>query len=746
MITKIKNLILSHKLIILILIFASIFRVVGVYPGYPEHGDETPYGSAIVMIYHNNLDPGEYGYPSLIPLIQMVIFKFILIPIYWAKFYILNFSKLLDGSIKFPFAKDQAEYAMYLYKYVTGVREINVMYWGRYITAFFGVGVVFLTFILGKRFFGMWTALAGSFFVAVNFREVLNSHIGLPDIYNAFFLLLAMVSISALINKPSKKNYCLVGFANALYFSTKFQVFTIFPFLMVHFYIVWKKSRGFGVKKFLKNLFCAEFITSLLLIPIITLVLNPYHLFHLDKTLSIRSYQLLKYKVGTYALDVYALSYLYRIALGEILSWGVILGFILSLWRAPFKALVLLSVVAQFMFTFIYYSKGGFYTRNFVTIIPILLIFAGINLEIIRVLIQKYLRVSRTFLSIVLILLVFIFSWTNIQKSFIITREYSKPLNLSILIDWLAKNTKASDKISAIITIPLPIPDSQRFTYDTNHSFSLDEFREEGNSDWAISNFAWATNDFYWWMTRGSDESIKHYWRKPVDILEYSYTAIALRELEPYVVVPIFNSWLAPDTEFFVVRVPKFNIEEKTLIHSYSFKEDPSEWSINGNFWTNPTNLIWDSGNLVVKNGPDNLSSVRWQSPIIDVSNWNGFVIDFKTRSDSLLPSVKAGFIYTTFYQTQEDAKIAKNRVGVRVSSRTSTPNIWLDKSLVGVIPKGASFMTVGFYSFDPASSVSFLSDLAVFKAQIDVDLGGVKTTPIHFDENNLFPNSHGNL
>lgn len=740
---KLFKIINQHKLLSLILAVAVFLRFTGIYPGYPGHPDEAPYGSAYTMIMKENLDPARYDYPAGIALIHWFIFKFLLIPLYWVIFYIEHIGQIIDGSLKIPLS--QVNYDKYFRISILGRQDMNVIYWGRYITAVFGVGVVFLTYFLSKKLFGSLVAFSSAFFVAVNFREVLNSHIGLLDIYNAFFLLLSAVAAFKVLETPSRKNYTLTGIANALYFSTKFQVFSFAPFLLAHLTVCYQKNKG-SIILFIKSLLSLNFIIGVVIIPILIVIINPYHLINFALFRETQTYVAAKYGMGTNVLNVYPISYLYHIGIGEILSILFLLGVILGLIKYTFKTLFLLSVVVPFLFVFLYYSRGGFYTRNFVTITPILLIFAGISIQLFYNIISRFIK-RKQIIYFICFMLVLIISWSNIEKSLIIVKEYSKPWNINVLSSWLVKNIPAGSTISAHSNVPLPIDDVKRLTYEPNIFFSIDEFIEEGAPDYAIANFAWATNGFYWWMGAGNPkEDILHYWEKPLHILEYSYPAIALRELESFMVYSVFKPWQAPDTEFYVAKIPKYTVGEKNKIVSYSFNKDTDGWTKEGKFWTIEDNLSWGKGNLIIEQKPIRLTSLRWQSPIIEINNWPGYVIEFKTITESTMPQIRAGYLFANFYRSFDDAKNSKNRVGVRVSSRTNISGEWLDKSLIGNIPGDSKYMTIGFYSEALATSFSKLDLVTVYKADVVVDYGGVKLNPIHIDEGNLFPNSHGNL
>ena len=140
---------------------------------------------------------------------------------------------------------------------ILGRYWVNVMYGGRYLTAIFGAGLILLVYKLIVVYFKDKKAgIIGAFLTAVNYRLVLSSLIGLPDMYNAFFFLLALIYIGMLLNKPSLKKYILAWISVALSFLIKFQTYAVIPLILVHLTISFRA----GKKKFLKTFISREVI------------------------------------------------------------------------------------------------------------------------------------------------------------------------------------------------------------------------------------------------------------------------------------------------------------------------------------------------------------------------------------------------------------------------------------------------------------------------------------------------------
>lgn len=725
MINKILNFIKNNYILLLILIFAIYLRFTGINPGYPAHTDEGGYSSALTMIWNENLDPGRYDYPAGVPLIHIFLFKSIFIPLAWFKYYVSHLGQILDGFINIPL--NEVDYQRIFRLEILGNREINVMYWGRYVTAFFGVGVVISSYLFSKKVFNKSVGLITAFLVAVNFRQVLNSHIGLPDIYNAFFLLLTLYYSYSIILNPITYNYFMAGLFNAIYFSIKFQTFGFLPLLVSHL-IVFKRITD-HFKLFL------TFLTSTFFI----ILLNPYLFIKFEQFKAIQTYQLAKYGIGSNSINIFPISYLYHIGIGNVISILFVIGVVYCLFRYFKKSVLIVLVLVQFMFVFVYMSRGGFYTRNFVTITPIILIFSAVIISgLFKAIKIKWLS------NLTLLIFLILISLDNIKNSSLIAREYNKPWNRLILGDWVNKNIPQNSKVAAHSDTPLP-DNVKRLMYEPDISFSINEFIEN-NADYAISNSSWTTNSFYWWMGGPFDEARKHLWDKPVEVLEYSYPALALRELEQFNVFAISNPWQAPDTDFLIAKIPKYSISSKKLVNTFNFDDNIDGWRKSGIFWADSDNLDHENGTLIVVQEPAKLPSIRWESPILDIKNWKGFAISYDIKTENNLKNVANGYVFVSFYGEVDDAKNSINRTGIRLSERNTTTDKWVKKELVGTIPQNSKYMTINFASYSPTLSKTMIDNINIYDTDVKIDLSGVKITPIRVDQNNLFLNSHGNL
>jgi 4-amino-4-deoxy-L-arabinose transferase-like glycosyltransferase len=680
-------------LFLFILVLAILLRFSGTKPGYPPyHSDEgISYSAAVSMIKNNNLDPLRYDYPAMVPLVNYLFFKFVFIPANWARFYIENFSQILDGFIKLPL--EESEYRRIFQTEILGEREINALFWGRYTTALIGVGVVFLSYLLGRKIFGERAGLLSAFLVAINYRQVLNSHLGLPDIYNAFFLLLALLASYSLWKKPTSKNYLLAAIAAAFYFSTKYQLFAFLPLLLAHLYTVYNKK---GFRERFKFLFSYRALAVPFIIILIFLIFNPYHFIKWEETKSWLISVSGKYRVGRNEFDFYPYSYLYHIGIGKFASVLSVLGILLALFKKPKQAFFLLSAIIPFFWVTTYFTGGGFYTRNFVTIIPLVLIFGGYLLADI-----SNFRIKT--LGILLFLVILFFTTKeSLANSMVVAREYRSEWNFRKMEDWVRENIPEGSRVAAHSSVLLPVAGVERIPYNfDNGPFSLEEFRELG-ADYIITNLDWATASFYGWMAQDRNTSLK-YWNKPVEELEKTFPAMAIREISDFAIHWELNSWQAPDSDFIAAKVPKYVLKEKSLVENYTLGK-----------------------------------------PIL-VKDWPGYYVSFKIKTENQAKDGKGGFVFASFYKNLDDIGLVKKRIAVRLSKRAKASGQWKEISFAGEVPSGVNYLVLEVGNYNSLQKTS-LTDLRLYKVDIETDFSGVKIKGVRLDQNIIFPNSHGNL
>lgn len=735
---KIINSVKNNKILTVILLLAVLLRFIGIYPGYhPYHSDEgMSYSSAIEMIRNLNIDPTRYDYPSLIPIINMIIYVIFFIPLFIIKSLIFSPEDLPTKG---------GNLIQLWQQIVIQNQQTMVLFWGRFITAFLGVSVVLLVYLAVKKLFKDYRiGLVAAFLTTVNFRQVLNSHLGLPDIYNAFFLLLAIYLFSVLIKNPTFKSYLAAGISVGLFFSTKLQIFALPTFIITHTFVVWSTTNRKILKNLIVNFLTKKFLLSLVLIPIVILLINPYHLIKWEEFQADESYNLLKYRLGANMLNIFSISYLYHIGIGKIISFLVILGTIVGLFRHSRSTLILLSVILPFLYFFFYYSGGGYYTRNFITITPLLLIFAAIFLVVFWDYVGKMVKVNQKLISFFLIISVIFVSWEQLKNSLTSSYYFTKPWGFKLANVWAQDNIGDGTKIVSHPWDNYPRDKNlEIITFNPSSLFSLAEMQEE-EAEYGFINMDWLTLGSYWWMNRDLKNS---FWEKPDNILSNTYSAIVAQELAYWAVAHFVKPWQAPDMNFLIVKIPQVKKPQNlTPLAKFNFnKEDAlSSWSITGQkqkFVIDSDNGNLQPGSLKILSGAHGYPVLWAASSILPVNDKKTLVIEgFLKTSAPLSKNERDGFLRVDFYD--------EKNVSLRtfISARVYNTTGWVKKELIIFPPLNARSMTVGVQINN--YNEFWFDDISVYESKDEME--NPRTKPPYIDykipDDILFPYSQGGL
>lgn len=755
---SIYNWILRNKWLAIILAVAAVLRFAGVYPGYPPtHPDETYiYGNALKMIKSVSLDQTRYDYPAFIPLIHVALYMLFFNPIFIV--------------ISLIFAPDNLPHfrnLLYFYQYAPlHNQQTAVLFWGRAITAVFGLGIVYMVYHVGKDFFSKKIGLVAAFLVAVNFRQVLNSQIGLPDIYNAFFLLLCFYMFGKLLDNPNRRNYLLSGLALAFFFSTKSQVFPIVTFALIHLLIVWRERGKRSLAQLIPFLFRRDFLIAAMFIPVLYVSINVYQFIHWDEFYKSNHYTTLQYRFGVNSLDFYPISYFFHRGIGQITSLFIVAGLIFGFLKYRFSVLLLLTVVAPFLYLFLYYSGGGFYTRNFITIIPLLLVFAAIFIVESTDAVGRLFKLTPLLLTVVLCLVTVFATFDQIRNSLVHARYFIQPTSFSQARLWADKNIPDGSVVAAR---PFDKYSNKkqlkRVNFETTNVFSLAEMQEE-NVSFGYISVDELSNNFYWWMRATTQDSLK-YWDKKVPdaVSDNMFSARASQELASWSVATFVKPWQAPDSNYFFVKVPpKLEIKNKKLLKKFDFdsQEGLSAWSLISGESAEVKNILWDNTTGKIKEGAIKIekagaypSVVRAVSPVVVVKNTEGkskayeVTVWIKTEEE-VSKKERNGYLRVDFYK--DDPKtigLSTRSIYSALSSRIFGPPDWMEKKVTVIPPVGAKYMTVGLEVYNPTITNVWFDDLQIFESEDYFDDPRTKEPYLNnyqLPRDVLFPVSHGNL
>lgn len=742
----------KEKILVAILLFALVIRFVGVNPSHnPFHSDEgITYSAATSMVINNDLDPLRYDYPALVPFINAIFFKFIFIPANLITYYGTHINDYLSGKLDFSFSDKQTK--KIFQSEIIGERWINALFWGRYVTALFSFGNVVLLYLLAKKLFSKEVALIAATLLAVNLKAVTNAHIGLPDTYNAFFLLLSLLLSVRLFLSPSFKNYLLAGIGVGLSFSVKYQVFALIPFLLTHLYISFA-----GFKPNFKKLFHPAFFGALVVALLVFAILNPYFFIHFSQALKEIGDVSSKYGMGRSVLNIYPLSYFYHVDYGVLEFISIILGMILSLKFFFKRSLILWSIILPFFFIMVYYSIGGFYVRNFITTTPLLMIFAALFISHFYQFFssklkpfkqsQKNLYLNKFLLLIIIGIIV----GHPLKNVLIHDYYYTKPW---VYDEFLEKSQIFLPDQFIIASHPFhrisKTKDFKRIDFEVANLYSFSEFREKG-AQYAIVNMDIAGNPFYAWMSKPFPESLS-YWSKPVDKLNNTFWGIAINEMMGYVLTSTYKPWQAPDAAMFLIKIPY--LDKDLSFHKIRiFNFDSGQgWSTLGRedgplgVYQFDKSIGRDQpGSLAYFPAITKLGTLRFTSPLISVKpgyiyKINGFIKADKDVSEM----TRNGFLRIDFYSRITNPETVGEKVAV--SSRYFGQD-WKDLSMFAEAPLGATNMRVSFQIADQASYRLWLDDLSVEESDsVQFDNTPYQKIPFEDYRDLLYPNSHGNL
>lgn len=755
---KFLKLVRGNKTLFLILFIASVVRIIGVNPGYNQyHSDQgITYSAATSMIKNGNLDPLRYDYPGLVPLINYIFFQVFFIPVSWLKYYITHIPEIIDGIIHIPIAPLEVKRVFQIY--ILGEREIYAIFWSRYVTALFGIANILLIYLLSKKLFSKLgeqsknIGLIAAFLLAFNYKHVINSHLGLPDIYNAFFLLLSLLLSVNLIEKPTRRNYLLAAISVGLSFSTKYQVFAMFPFVLAHLFISLEKN-----KINFKKLFNPTFILSLFLVPLVFVITNPYFFIHLTQALKAITDVSQKYGMGTNRLNMYPLWYMYHIDYGPVEILTIFLGIAIAFKKFFKVSLMLLSVIVPFGFIFLYYSGGGFYVRNFITITPFLLIYAAFFLWTIAAFLYKQNWLRKYFKSQVLVLVFMIFLifvvWIPGNNAIISSYGYTKPWGYDVLRDWSDDNLPKSAVVAAHpFEVSKGAIKNKRTEFELSGSYSLAEHKENGATH-ALINLDWAGNSFYFWMNFGVAD-LDRYWNKPYDLMRNTYHGVASEELFRYQIFSVTKPWQSPDSAIILAKIPSWPDVKTTPLKSYAFDLDRQGWVTYGSrvgdssyYSYSPESGHGKNGSLVsFAQGASNAGE-RITSPSIEVRGGYLYKISGYVKTDKkLLVSQRDGFLRIDFYQ--DNANLQKVGLISSVSSRVYDSTDWVKKEIIERAPDNAKFMTISFGVYQPTRTLAWVDDIDILESIDRVEDITLSKPYIkkEIDLDLLYPNSHGNL
>lgn len=730
----IMNYLLKNKLIIkyfktnwvltVILLLSMAVRLYGNFPGYSEnHPDEIlGYGTAIHMFY-NNLEPNSFDYGGGRPLILLIVFKLFFLPFQYLKILFTN-SELFLKFLLHGGAHSYPEYADILF----GRNLIYALYWGRYVNAVVGALTVLATYLLAKNMFNKRVALLASFFLAFNFRHVLSSHIGVPDVFNGFFTVVSLYASFLLLKKNSLRNYLFAGLIAGICAAIKYQFFHLFPLVLAHLFWVYKERKLYYL--FDKKIFFTGFVVIA-----VFAILNPFLIFNLEQFFKESRYNYLRYQMGIISFRPYSYFYLYHWGLGEALTIASILGGIALFIKQKIRLFFLLFFIVPFFVFMTIYSVGGIYTRNFTTVIPLIVIIAAYFFDRLF----NFFKVKNlSFAYAILLMLVVAVNFSHIKDSILLSYYYGKPRNSDVLVKWI-ENHLPTDVSVRSYPLDLTSENGTTFSqtvqsknikilpwsYNTGPG-SLAEFQEE-KSDFAIINDAPFQSITYWWRLWTFDNLIK-YSDIPYDFIMNGFHGLSLAELMNYSVAEFYKPYQAVSANnYLIFKIPDKLAEVGEKIEEFHFDSKEEMWSLTGELKSSPalSNFVSSDGkgkegSIMISGGGQVSGRTRIASFPISVVPGRIYTVRGWIKNTPIIPDVeKDAFLRLDFYSNKED--LGKIGERVAISARAPISGKWVLKEVSAKAPEGTRYMTISFQREIQAQSfVSYLDDVEVFESEIE--------------------------
>lgn len=703
------KLIKNNPTISLIVFIALFLRIYGIFPGYPDiHPDESSSYSTSVHLLYNFLKPDRFDYPAGVPFINGIAYIMFFIPLYVSKIIFYNYDSF------FQFIFNPHNFFIQHKEEIFGNRDFYAMYWTRIITAVFGGASVLLLYLTGKKIFNKEVGLFSAFFLAVNYLHVVRSHFGLPDIYNGFFALLSLYASFLFLEKNTTRRYLFAGFVAGVAFALKYQVFSLIPFITVHIILTIRQKNIWYF--FHKNAILAAlvFIATFLII-------NPYYLLNINDAIRMNKQDIARYGMGNLMLRPYPYFYLYYWGIDKLPSLMVILGVIAMLFKSTFRFFLVFPFAFVFMFFMTYYSQGGIFTRNFATVMPYLMLFAGYGMYMLLRLFNDNHKYSFA-VKVLIVILILGINISPIKNSLILDKYYSSPWNETKLGEWLRdklpKNTVVRNYQLFLHTVgSKAIQDKNITLLDWNYSKgpnSLSEFQEEGG-DFAILNTNPYQSITYWW--RGYPQLYMAKDNVPFDFIENGFYGLTIKELLRYTVFEAYKPWQSHyENNYIVFKIPQ---RPKTLgkkIADFTFDTKDDLWKLRGSLGFHPMLVHWtsDFGGSVIATSSGTTS--RLGSPAIPVTGGLLYSVRGKIKTHVQVDGERDGFLRIDFYEDNKKETLEKIGTHVAISGRALATGEWTQQQESIIAPKGAKFMTASF-QFKNAYFTSMFDDIEVFES-----------------------------
>lgn len=400
-----------------ILVLALGLRLWGINFGLPQFymGDEGALIGAAMYSGSHRLEPVRLMYGQLIPYVLLVEY---------GAYFLLGF---LFG--KFDSVND------FFVSYIQDPTYLLLL--GRVTMALVGVAIVYLVYVVGKKFYNQRIGLIAALFLATAFLAVKESHYLKEGNLASLFTLLSYYFILKILNGGKKRDYLGAGIALGLGLGAKYESILVMPlFLIVYLWV----NRGVAISKlkyFFLGLVTAIFITF------------PY--LFINPSLYIQKF-IAEFKLTTTVYPLYLQNkpiwwWFFFIhtpqGLGLPLFWASVVGFIISIVRGSSnKNYFFIPIMpAVFLITIDYWQK--FHNARYALIVlPFYCLGAAILIDWI----SKFIK-NKGLNYFILTNIVILLSFVSLERSIKFNIFMTKPDTRSISKLWIEKNLPAGSAV-----------------------------------------------------------------------------------------------------------------------------------------------------------------------------------------------------------------------------------------------------------------------------------------------------------
>jgi len=630
----IRELVLRHRTLFLVLLLAVFINFVGVLPNI-RHPDEPPLHDDSILLVVNaiskgDFDPHTYKYGTINYFIHAIVYA----PFIVSGYVVYALNTYVTSSFS---SKPISFWDFYVIQ--AGHNKILLFGLGRAITSFFGVGNVYLTYILGKKLFDKRVGLLAALFLTIAPLHARDSHYITTDVPFLFFLLLSLVFLVQVQRRGKANDYALAGLFSGISIAIRFFPVVAVPYGVVMLMVIGRQKRWFY-----KMIVGFVFVFAGLFIGVPFLFLDPNgpELFMKDLTkyalpwystpLSIYVFSLGSYlfsgdeskllpisSVWPKNFRPYLASYIFFKGYGVFGSLISLVGLFLVLVKRP-KNFLLLSPLPIFVFVYSTYYLKVRYERVMIPILPFMALFAAFAIISIATRLEKRYRTVLTGLILIVSLTPFymsVFSSLSCAGTPIYTMS-EKFIENSI------------EKDASIAHLPsVSFPGSPEFgglkliEMMPNNLYSLDEVRTEG-AQYAFINAFRLEYDTYYFFDEFfvADEQLYKN--------TYAYLAIYEYETRSELLHVVEKNSMCENTRIYYYKLPSRidSGDGENILDSEDL----------GDFWTERryNSSVADSkasvkeGRLELVNSGYSLISPRIHSQMIPVEA--GKVYTFKAR------------------------------------------------------------------------------------------------------------------